>query len=277
MEFDSVVFADSACSAVLSCFARLKSDRDAGRRTLVVALVDASGSDVIQSTGLATVRPFNEAGAAASPQPWRERLSVTIRGLGASHVMAPLGLLASPRLIDYFSLLRAALNVDNGRDLLFFEERPECLVREAVLLRLSTLGIRLPPASHIRSPRRYGIFALRLITGLGVPPVFGGLRQRLRYARSMRTAFRDAVDWDPQRALGPKLQPVAVPWTETDSIALFILAAALGQDRRFGSARAFRRAMSRHAADAGSRTSVERYWLSLPGPLAHDPVHDDEV
>lgn len=276
MRFDSVVFADSAALAALSCFSRLKSERDAGRRSLLVALTDASGAEIIDGRGLAAVLRLEEVegNADGSSHPWRERLSVVIRRLGPRHVLAPLGLMGAPQAIEYFKTLRAALSVDPGRDLLFFEERPHCLVAESVRIRLAGLGVRLPPASHLRSPRRYSFFALRLLTGLGVPPIFGGLRERSRLFASLKASFRDAADWDPQRALGPKLQPVFEPWADGDSTDLFAFARELGIEERLGSRKAFRRRMARHAAGAGNRTPIERYWLSLPSPAEADPVEE---
>ena len=199
---------------------------------------------------------------------------MVIRRLGPRHVMAPLGLLGAAQALDYFHTLRAVLNVDPGRDLLFFEERPHCLVAEAVPLRLAGLGARLPPASHLQSPRRYGFFALRLLAGIGVPPIFGGLRERSGLSSSLRPSFRDAADWDPQRALGPKLQPVIEPWSDGDSADVFALASELGLEGRLGSKKAFRRRMTRHATGAGSKTPIERYWLSLPGEADADPISD---
>ena len=268
LKFDSVVFADSASMAALSCFSRLKSGRDAGQKALLVPLVDAAGAEAIAGRGLGTVRQFEDVEAESEgfnpAQPWRERLSMVIRRLGPRHVVAPLGLLGSPQEIDYFTALRAALSVDPGRDLLFFEERPHCLVPESVPLRLSTLGARLPPATTLRRSRHYAPFVLRLVTGLGVPPVFGGLRERWRLSRSLNTAFKEAADWDSQRALGPKLQPVAEPWREGDSSELFALAAEMGQASGLGSRKAFNQRLARHAKGAGSREPIERYWLSLP-------------
>ena len=274
MRFDSVVFADSASLAALSCFSRLKSERDAGRKSLLVPLVDSSGADSIRAHGLGEVRTCEEleADPDAASQAWRERLAVLIRRVGPKHVMAPLGLFGAPQAMDYFKTLRAALSVDPGRDLLFFEERPHCLVPESVPLRLAGLGVRLPPAIQLRSARRYGTFALRLVTGLGVPPIFGTVRERSRLGRSLKASFKEAADWDPQRALGPKLQPVIEPWRDGDSGDLFSLAVDLGQEARLGSPKAFRRRMARHASGSGNRSPIERYWLSLPGPKDADPV-----
>lgn len=274
MRFDSVVFADHASIAAVSCFARLRSEREAGRRTVIVALVDASGAAAITHRGLATVYAFDQFEGSVASQGWIERLAVTIRRLDVEHVMAPLGLFGLSHSIDYFGLLRSVMNVDKGRDLLFFEERPQCLVPEAVLLRLATLGVRLPPAVQFRAPRRYGSLALRLLTGIGVPPVFGGLRERSRLSTSLRTSFEQARDWDCLRALGPKLQPVTQAWTDTDPGELFDLAEALGIANQLGSRKAFRRRMVRHGSTSGSRTPIERYWLSLPGALAPDPIND---
>ena len=278
MRFDSVVFADNASVAALSCFSRLKAERNAGRTALLVPLVSAVGAEAISALGLGTVRSLedleSEGGVPDAGQPWRERLSVIIRRFGPKHVMAPIGLLNAPQAIDYFGTLRAALSVDPGRDLLFFEERPQCLVQESVPLRLAALGVRLPPASHLRSPRRYAPFMLRLITGLGLPPIFGSLRERSRLSRSLKPAFKEAADWDPQRALGPKLQPFIEPWRDEDVNELFALAADLGQESQLGSKKAFRGRLARHAWGASSSTPIERYWLSLPNAGEPDPIAD---
>jgi hypothetical protein len=280
VRFDTVVFADRASIAALSCFSRLKSERDAGRKALLISLVDSTGAEAIAERGLATARRFEDVeddnDGPGPSKPWRERISVAVRRLGPKHVMAPLGLLGAPQMIDYFSTLRAALSVDPGRDLLFFEERPQCLVPESVLLRLAAMGVRLPPLSQLRAPRRYAPFVVRLVTGLGLPPVFGGLGERSRMSRSVRKAFKEAADWDPYRSLGPKLQPVAEPWSEEESDDLFALAAELGQETGLGSRKAFKRRMARHAASAGSRTPIERYWLSLPGGAEADPSGDSD-
>ncbi|MEO5762303.1 MAG: hypothetical protein ABIR28_08330 [Vicinamibacteria bacterium] len=279
MRFDSVVFADTARIAALSCFGRLKSERDAGRKALIVVLSDSSGGETISDLGLGTVRTFvdveAEGNGASLDQRWRERFAVMLRRLNPKRVMAPLGLMGSPLALDYFKTLRAVMSVDKGRDLLFFEERPQCLVPEAVGLQLASRGVRLPPASSLRSPRSYAPFALKMMTGFGVPPIFGTLRERSKLSRSLKPSFKEVADWDPQRALGPKLQPVIDSWKEGDTDDLFALAGQLGEEARLGTRPAFKRRMASHAASAGSRTPIERSWLSLPDASAdHDPLSD---
>jgi len=270
------VFADTARLAALSCFARLRADRAEGRSTLLVALVDATGAGTIGEHGLGQARLFEEVEAEAdgvgSDQPWRERIAVMIRRLGPRHVLAPLGLFGAPQAIDYFGTLRAALSVQSGRDLLFFEERPHCLVPEALPLRLAAKGIRLPPASALRALGPYSAFLMRMFTGIGVPPVFGGVSDRFRLSRAIRPEFREAADWDPHRALGPRVQPVAEPWDEDATEGLFGLAAELGQEEQLGSIRSFRRRMARHALGTGGKGSIERSWLSLPDLHDADPI-----
>ncbi len=278
MEFDSVVFADNAGLAALSCFSRLQAERNAGRHTILVPLVDTTGAGAIRDRGLASVKGFEEVESEADgvrpDQPWRERISVVVRRLDPRHVLAPLGLLGAPQRIDYFDDLRSALSVDRGRDLLFFEERPHCLVPEALTLRLAAKGVRLPPLSQLRSARRYATFVLRMVTGIGVPPIFGRMADRLRRSRELKPAFREAHDWDPHRALGPKVQPVVETWGEDDAKELYALAAELGQEDGLGSLKSFNRRMVRHAASTGSRTPVERYWLSLPNAGDSDTSGD---
>jgi hypothetical protein len=268
LRFDSVVFADTAHLAALSCFSRLKGDRIAGRRTLLVTLGDSTGAEAIRDRGLGSVRRFedveSEGDGMSRHLPWRERIALMVRRLGPTHVLAPLGLLGAPQSVNYFDTIRGALSVDRGRDLLFFEERPHCLLPEALPICLAAKGVRLPPAVQLRSPRRHLTFALKMVTGIGVPPIFGRMAERVRLSRALKSAFREAADWDPHRALGPKLQPVVEAWRDDDTGELFALAAELGREECLGSPRSFKRRLTRHASSAGSRTPVERYWLSLP-------------
>ena len=271
MGFESVVFADSAQLAALSCFSRLKAERDAGRRSLILALVDVAGGEAISSRGLGEVRSLGD--SSGPTEQLRKKVAVEVRRHRPTHVLAPLGLLGAEPSVDYFATLRTVMNLEKGRDLLFFEERPNCLVPEAVPLRLSALGVRLPPASQLRAPRRQMPFSLKMILGF-TPPIFGQVGERWRLSRSMKAAFRDAADWDPQRSLGPKLQPVVEPWREADTADLFELAEALGQAARLGAPRSFSKRMLRHAANGASQTPMERYWLSLPGAQEPDPISD---
>lgn len=272
MGFDSVVFADRASLAALSCFARFRAERDAGRRSLLIPLLDGAGAGAIAARGLAEVQAPGET-AAAGKHP-RELVASQIRLHRPRHVMAPLGLLGAPHSIDFFTTLRAAMSVDKGRDLLFFEERPHILVREALTLRLSDLGARLPPATRLKLPRRHLAFSIALILGR-TPPLFGRLQERIALSRGLRRAFRQAADWDPQRSLGPKLQPVTEPWRDSDTFGLYDLAEALGESPGLGSVKSFTRLMARHATTAHSRTPIERYWLSLPAVEEIEPVPEN--
>ncbi len=278
MRFDSVVFSDTAHLAALSCFSRLRSERASGHRTLVIPLVDTSGAGVIENRGLGLVRTLAQLeaeGVSTEPaRPWRERIAVLIRALGPKHVLAPLGLLGAPQSIDYFGVVRGAMAVDKGRDLLFFEERPHAQVPEALPLRLGALGVRLPPASRLLSPRGYWRFVLRAIPGSGFPPIFGRLGDRFRMARALKRSFREVKEWDAHRALGPKLQPVIEPWSPEETAELFVLAAEMGREDGLGSRKAFNRRMVRHASSAGLRAPIERYWLSLSNADQKDPADD---
>ena len=267
MKFDTVVLADTASTAALSCLSRLVADREAGRRTLIAALVDTRGKDAIEGRRLAEVLKFADVEARLSldsTRPWTERSIVLVRKVGAKHVLAPLGLMGAASSIDYFDVLRDAFSIDKGRDLMFFEELPECLVPEAVPLRLASIGARLPPASVLKASRDYIPFAARLITGISIPPIFGGIRERWGLSRSMRDSFKDVREWDPFKALGPRVQPVSDPRPEGDVSEMLTLAAELGDEARLGSPKALRRRLTSHAVSAGRRTPIERYWLSLP-------------
>jgi len=276
LRFETVVFADTTNLAALSCFERLRMEREAGRQTLVVSLLDNSGAEILARRGLAEARPFGEVASEDTAErahaSWRERIAVMVKRLGPRHVLAPLGLFGAPQSIDFFAVLRAALSVHSGRDLLFFEERPHCLLPEAVSLRLAGKGVRLPPVSFLKAPRGYPKFLLRMTAGWGVPPCFGGLKARIAAARAAKGLFREAADWDPHKALGPKLQPVVENWREGAPEAFLELAAELGIDSELAPLRSLRRRMARHALSSGSPTPLERYWLSLPDPNEGDAV-----
>jgi hypothetical protein len=186
----------------------------------------------------------------------------------AIHVYAPLGLGSSvDHLLTYEAAVRA-FATEAGRNLFLYEERPEAFVPGAVRTRLALLGARLPPGAA-RTPER--VFLLRHLWRVNEPARLRGgdegIGERLRAIVDARRRFRLARPWNPQRAFGPRLQPIVYTADEdARNHARAAVAALLPRDRK-GRPRAARRFDACAAAAAkklGGVYHAERLWLFLP-------------
>jgi hypothetical protein len=127
----------------------------------------------------------------------------------AVHVYAPLGVGED---VDHRLSHEAALRVlraGAGRNVYFYEERPQRSVPGAVRLRLAGIGAQLPPAAAV-SVRRTGKlrFLLRFLLSSHVRRQGCGFADRLAGARAAARQWKAARSWRPTRALGPRLHPV---------------------------------------------------------------------
>jgi hypothetical protein len=172
----------------------------------------------------------------------------------------------------------AALQVmssGGGRNVFLYEERPECLVPGAVRSRLAAVGAWLPPgASHSAAPALFSA-----LLHAHVPAAARGSRigwnTRLASARAAARASWVSRAWNPQRALGPRLQPVIhVPDDAEAALASAVTAAAAPASPPAAVRRARSLALG-YSGALGGRSHAERYWLLLParGPYASDPDH----
>ena len=167
--------------------------------------------------------------------------------------------------ICYAAGLRAARLLE-GTNVFLYEERPQALWPGAVRMRLGALGARLPPA--VRLPREAGVLQgwLRQPFASWLPCVPSRLPDRLRCLVSFARRRREAGRWRPQKALGPRLQPVL----QAEHPAGLELAAGarghwLSESPRSGWTDARLRHWSeRHARRADGPGRAERYWLVLP-------------
>jgi hypothetical protein len=95
------------------------------------------------------------------------------------------------------------------------------------------------------------------------------LSDRLRSSGGAAREWRLARAWNPQKAFGPRLQPV-VHAADTDALAaahaatlLLFPADARGRARR---ARRFEALSAAYARRLGAPGHAERFWLLLPSP-----------
>src|SRR5512139_2103145 len=231
--YDALFIGPHGDDVALGCPARLQYEAERGRRVLVVALFERIGGE---TPAAKAVRALGASYVAAGLPAARDRRAqrapatrVTERGpededvafeaarllaeIGPStqaiHIYAPLGLGSSvDHLLTYEAAVRA-FATESGRNLFLYEERPEAFVPGEVRTRLALLGARLPPGAA-RTPER--VFVLRHLWRVNEPPRLRGgdegLGERLRGVAEARRRFNLARPWNPQRAFGPRLQPI---------------------------------------------------------------------
>jgi hypothetical protein len=282
--------------ALLSCAARFQSDRARGHDTLLLSVFDGSAFRAAAAAPVlgASVRSlawpraarrqaryasFTSAcfGAAPDEGPLRERLAAVLDDVRVQarprDVYAPLGVGGH---VDHRVLAEAAIaafGAESGRNVFLYEDRPECLSRGEVRLRLGLMGARLPAgaASAAEAAAIPGRL-LRQHRGAALRGEGGGLVDRWRALGPGLARWRQARAWNPQRAFGPRLQPVLHVADEAG--ARF---AAEVQVRLLGRAApwAARQASAYSARLGRAEGHLERYWLLLPR-LGSGPAADHE-
>jgi LmbE family N-acetylglucosaminyl deacetylase len=292
--YDCLFVSPHADDVALSSPARLHWEVNRGQRVLVLALFEApdspsAGADAIEAlgadfaaAGLAPARSRLASdsfgalafGRGADDQEWLVRAARLLADveprLRARQVYAPLGVGGH---IDHRLAHEAALRAftsGDGRNVYLYEERPEALVRGAVRVRLGLLGARLPPAAA-EAPDRAGL--TRYLLNVHVAPSLRGdlhgLSDRLRSSGGAAREWRLARLWNPQKAFGPRLQPV-VHTADTPGLAAAHAATlallppdASGRSRRV---RRFEALSAAYARRLGATGHAERFWLVLPSP-----------
>ncbi len=307
--YDCLFVAPHGDDVALGCPARLQYECERGRRVLVVALFEPIGTN---TPAAQAVRRLGASYVAAGLPAARDRRAqsapatrVTERGpedediafesarllaeIGPStqaiHIYAPLGLGNSvDHLLTYEAAVRA-FATESGRNLFLYEERPEAFVPGAVRTRLALLGARLPPGAA-RTPER--VLMMRHLWRVNEPPALRGagetLGDRLRAIAEARRRFRLARAWNPQRAFGPRLQPIVYAADEeARDRARVVVAALLPKDDR-GRPRAARRfdaCAALAAKKLGGVYHAERFWLFLPSgegvPEIRHPMEMTEI
>jgi hypothetical protein len=267
----------------LSCPARLVADRVANASVLVLTPFgsesavpeDAMVRIGAQARGLGLPRaeerdPYYASfrsrayGRTPDDEAWVNRVADALTEIGRayrpSEVYAPLGVGGH---IDHRLCHEAALRAFEGRDgrnLFFYEERPEALVRGAVRMRLAQLGAQLPPgAAEAALPTSLGSFLLRFHLAPRARGELAGWSDVLRSAGAAARAWRGSRQWRPLRSVGPRLQPL-VHQAESEQMEK-ILALPAGRIKR---AKRLERLGLAYARALGGRDHAERYWLLLP-------------
>jgi LmbE family N-acetylglucosaminyl deacetylase len=283
--YDCIYVSPHAHDVPVSCAARILWEAGKGLRILVVTTCD-SGAAPRTPVGLPVDhlrlglrdatrrdpshasfrsiaydrRPLDDA-AIAELAPLLEEIARRSR---ARHLYLPL---AVGGHIDHRLVHEAALRVLHavaGRDIFFYEERPDAFVPGAVHIRLGQLGVRLPPAA-LQAARGSGLapFLFGFHTAPHVRAHLGGLVERFRCTGLATREWWQARAWNPQKAFGPRLQPVLHEGPAPDATRLAAWAgggsALCGAGGRLGAlASQYTRRLRRDAPH------IERYWLLLP-------------
>jgi LmbE family N-acetylglucosaminyl deacetylase len=291
--YDCLFVSPHADDVAFSSPARVFWEVGRGQRVLVLALFEQD----VTAAGVAALEALGADFAAAGLEPARTRLPSDSFGtlafgrgpddeewlvraarlladveplVRARQVYAPLGVGGH---IDHRLAHEAALRAfasGDGRNVYLYEERPEALVRGAVRVRLGLLGARLPPAAA-EAPDRAGL--TRYLLNVHVAPLLRGdlhgFSDRLRSSGGAAREWRLARAWNPQKAFGPRLQPVVhaadsqAHAAAHAATAMLLPADARGRSRR---ARRFEALSAAYARRLGASGHAERFWLLLPSP-----------
>jgi hypothetical protein len=299
---DSLYLSPRVDDALYSCAARLRAERSKGHSILIVSVFDAPGfalspSPLPRDLGASTYtlgfasEPAGASAAASSElrfdpakgDPARERLTRIFEDLRvkvrARHVYLPLGLggRMGHRLVLQAGL--AGLANEHGHNVFLYEERPEVFVPGSVSVRLGLLGARLP-AGAMRgvgdaSVLRHVLRSAQPYAARGEARSWRDLPAVFRAALAERRAARA---WNPQRAFGPRVQPVLHVADETSAafareVLHSLVASASARARLAGQAAVY-------AKSVGGGAHAERYWLllpQLPGEAEADGLPGDET
>lgn len=288
--YDSVYVSPHVDDAVLSCTARILWERERGLKVLVLGLFEDTASEAPGAfarlgvdyvpAGLPPAvhrRPSESTfralafGAHPEDESWLLRTARLLNDLvpwvRPRHVYAPLGVGGH---IDHRLVHEAAVQAyadKPGRNVFFYEERPEAVVPGAVRLRLGLLGARLPPgAAQAAETAGLARYLLRFHLAPALRGDLQGWADRIRSTRAAAREWREASAWNPQRAFGPRLQPI-VHESGADSVAtvravLGDLTPPMGARQRWADRLAA--PLFAYARRLGTTGYAERYWLLLP-------------
>ena len=271
--YDALYVAAYEGDAILSCAARLLG-KIPRLRILVVTVFECDATRFERRSSFARLpdvdhrEPPCEPWNPPVPRPDDEALVLkatalledVVRRAKPRHLYVPLGIGGH---VDRLLVHEVALRTfQAGRDLFFYEERPEAFVTGSVRIRLGEMGARLPPAApRVEGEGSLVRFLLRLQTVPRFHGVVRGLSRRIRYMRLATRRWRDARLWRPQKALGPASSPSSTRRpSQVESVRALVRATAA----RFGSRRAAR--VLRLASDRPRRLGGRGQWRLLASP-----------
>lgn len=274
---DALYVSARAGEADLACPARMQSERERGLRVLVVTLFDSAperGDELF--LGLPSAKDRDPAhdpwapGPAEAENAWIAETAAILDDVFVRarprHLYLPLGVGGFAERRVAHEAARRTFQAGAGRDIFFYEERPEAFVSGSVRLRLGQIGARLPPVgSKIVGEGGVLRFLLRFQTVPRLHGGIGGLLARLRCARMAARQWSAAKAWRPQRAMGPRLQPMlhGSPTSALESIRGAIRS-TVAQAGLPASADRMVAWSEDYARRLGEEGHAERYWLLLP-------------
>jgi hypothetical protein len=273
---DSLYIAPHLDDIYLSCAARLVAEQGQGRQATLVALFDAAGDPSTERDAAVDallggraprrVRLGLDAQDVDALVRASEALSDLAYGTKAQDVYAPLGVgeHRSHPLVHEAAL--HACGSKDGRNVFFYEERPEAVVPGAVRMRLAQVGAWLPPgAAHAAESAGLASFLLSFHVPSSLRGELRGWAERLRSSGEATRRWREARAWHPLKGLGPRLQPVvhvAEPG-ELASVDQLVTAVLPGNARSRPRLRMGTLARQ-YAQRLGASHHAERLWLLLP-------------
>ncbi len=288
--YDSLYVSPREGDAFLSCAARLHDDASKGRTALVLTLFEGpsfreagllpslAGVDHVSLSLEPASRRHPRSAALSSlrfdafpdDDPLRDRIARVLVELrprvAPRHVFAPLGVGGHlDHRIAHDACVAAFGGREAGRNVFLYEERPESFERGQVRLRLGLLGARLPAgAVLVAEPSSFLRHLARHHRGAQLRGDSGGVLDRLKAFWPAAGQWREAGAWNPQKAFGPRLQPVLhvaddLALAFAEQVAASVVPASRGRAARYrGLAAAYAQRLQ------GGAAHVERYWLLLP-------------
>ena len=283
--YESLYISVSESDALLSCAGRIHAERVRGGKTLVVCLGGRPGSQTDDH------REFDQALAILGTdllfldEPVSEGLplSKSLRDQGGDeqkllraleevrqktlprHVYLPLGV---GGLLPHRVAHEVGLRVFTGItacDVFLYEERPAAFIPGTARLRLAQIGASLPPGAwQVR-----GALLLRTLWGLQRAPYLAPLlrswSERVSAGFVVGRQWAVSRTWRPQKAFGPRLQPVFQEMSSSAREVPFVFKSRFRS--LFGSRRRFGSALKGYTRSLGRGGEAERYWLVLPERL----------
>ena len=277
--------------AALACAGRLRAGRARGERALVLVLFEEEAAALVEAVselgadvavaGLAPAARRHRGRAlpchwlSGGPPEDADLFEALVRLLAdvgprirPRQVCVPLGLGGH---IDHRLVHEAALQAlvdEPGRNVFLYEERPEAFAPVRSECAWACMGARLPPGAT-EAAERAGL-ARYLLRVQCAPVLRGDLRDwsdRFSTFGAAAGEWRSARGWNPQKAFGPRLQPVVQAGDpEAAEGAVALLGRLLPDQAARGAAVPNDGGpwLPPTRASSGAGEYAERYWLVLP-------------
>jgi LmbE family N-acetylglucosaminyl deacetylase len=303
VRYDNLYLSPHGDDAVLACAGRLRAERSRGERVLVLVLFESEpgqAGQTLADLGVdVCVAGLPPAGSRGGMTTYRsiafERRAEDAEAFdGVMRILSDVGPRIRPRQlyvplgvgghIDHRLVHEASLQVladEPGRNVFLYEERPEAFAPGAVRVRLGLMGARLPPGAT-QAAERAGL--ARYLFRVQSAPTFrgdlSGFAERFRTFGAAAGEWRSARVWNPQKAFGPRLQPIVHagdPEAANEARELWSTVVPIRGNLRRRAGDRWRAAAAAYAQKLGTVDYAERYWLLLPSlPGSVEPARREE-